>query len=180
VATKLSFRLVLACILAFCAGYCISGQTTGRIAGVVKDPSGGLVARADVHAVNEATNETWSTTADPVGNYSFFLLPPGLYRIEVDAAGFKTDVLTDIFVRLTEITIADVTLAVGVRLETVVVKGSPPVVQTNGPQLGSVVDSQAVTSLPLASRNFTQILSLSPGTANRRVGPFHKGFCRKH
>ena len=163
--TRLTIRLALACFLASGVGLCASAQTTGRIVGVVKDPSGGLVARADVHAVTEATHETWSTTADSVGNFSFFLLPPGLYRIEVAAAGFKTAVLTDVCVRITEITIADVTLAVGARLETVVVKGSPPVVQTNGPQLGSVVDSQAVTSLPLASRNFTQILSLSPGTA---------------
>src|SRR5262249_25596645 len=36
---------------------------------------------------------------------------------------------------------------------------------TTGPQLGRVVDSRAVSELPLATRNFTQILGLSPGTA---------------
>ena len=143
----------------------MSGQTTGRIVGVVKDPSGRVVENAYVQAINEGTNEAGSAATDQAGNYSFFLLPPGLYKIEVAAAGFKTAVLTDVSVRITETTLADVTLAVGARVETVVVKDSPPVVQTDGAQLGSVVDSQAVANLPLASRNFTQILSLSPGTA---------------
>jgi Carboxypeptidase regulatory-like domain/TonB dependent receptor len=163
---ELSLRIAQVCLLAACACDCASGQTTGRIAGVVKDPSGGVVPRAAVQAINKATNETWSATTDQEGAYSFFLLPPGLYRIEVAAAGFKTAVSTDISVRITETTIADVTLAIGARAETVVVKGnSAPLLQMNGPQLGAVVDSQAVANLPLASRNFTQILTLSPGTA---------------
>jgi hypothetical protein len=165
-ARKLSFRFVLACLLAACACDCASGQTTGRVAGVVKDASGGVVPRAAVQAINKATNETWSATTDQEGAYSFFLLRPGPYRIEVAAAGFKNAVLTDISVRINETTIADVTLAIGARVETVVVKGnSAPLLQMNGPQLGAVVDSQAVANLPLASRNFTQILTLSPGTA---------------
>jgi hypothetical protein len=162
---KLSCRFSLVCLLVLSVCICTSGQTTGRIVGVVKDPSGGVVATADVQAVSKATNEAWSTTTDQAGNYSFLLLSPGLYRIEVVAAGFKRAVLTGVSVRITETTIADVTLAIGARVETVVVKSTLPLVQTEGPQLGSVVDSQAVANLPLASRNFTQILSLSPGTA---------------
>src|SRR5258708_11709389 len=65
-------------------------QTTGRITGVAKDCSGGVIARAEVQAVNEATGEKWKAVADEAGNYSFLLLPPGLYEIEVAAGGFKT------------------------------------------------------------------------------------------
>lgn len=165
-ATRLSFRFVLACILASFVGYCVSGQTTGRITGIVKDPSSGLVAKAGVRVINKSTNEIRSATTDQEGTYTFFLLSPGLYQIEVKAAGFKTVVLTDVSVRITETTIADVALAIGARVETVVVKDSPPLVQTDGPQLGAIVDSQAAAHLPLASRNFTQILTLSPGTAS--------------
>ena len=143
-AIKLSFRFVLTCLLAACACDCASGQTTGRISGVIRDPSGSVIARADVRAINQATNEAWSTTTDQAGEYSILLLPPGLYRIEVATRGFKTAVLTDVAVRITETTIADASVAVGTRVETVVVRGSAPVVQTEGPQLGSIVDSQAV------------------------------------
>src|SRR5579859_4362244 len=157
---------MLACLLASCACSCASGQTTGRIAGVVKDPSGRHVANAEVQAVNEATDETWSATTDLEGAYSFFLLAPGLYRIEVAATGFKTVVLTDVVARITETTLADITLAIGTRVETISVKGnSVLLIQMGGPQLGVMVDSQAVANLPLASRNFTQILTLSLGTA---------------
>jgi Carboxypeptidase regulatory-like domain len=164
-AMKLSCRFSLVCLLVLSVCICTSGQTTGRIVGVVKDPSGGVVANADVQAINEGTNEAGSTATDQAGNYSFFLLPPGLYKIEVAAADFKRAVLTDVSVRITETTIADVTLIIGARVETVVVKSTFPLEQTEGPQLGSIVDSQAVANLPLASRNFTQILSLSPGAA---------------
>jgi hypothetical protein len=165
-ARELSFRIALVCLLAACVCDCASGQTTGRIAGVVRDPSDNVVPRADVRAINEATNETWSATTNQEGAYSFFLLPPGLYRIEVTATAFKTVVLTDVVARITETTFADVTLAIGTRVEIIFVKGnSAPQLQIDGPQLGTVVDSQAVANLPLASRNFTQILALSPGTA---------------
>ena len=73
--------------------------------------------------------------------------------------------LNDVPVRITETTTVNVSLAVGNRVEKVIVNGSPPLLQTDGPQLGRVVDSRAVTGLPLATRNFTQILTLSPGTA---------------
>jgi hypothetical protein len=159
-------RFLLLCLLAAYTCECVSGQTTGRISGVVRDPSGGVIANADVQTVSKATNETWSATTDQEGAYSFFLLPPGLYRIEIAAAGFKTAILTDVSVRITEATVADVTLTIGGRVETVFVKGnSVPLLQMEGPQLGAVVESHAVASLPLASRNFTQILTLSPGTA---------------
>ncbi len=140
-------------------------QTTGRITGVVQDASGGVIARAEVQAVNEGTGEDWKSATDDAGDYSFALLPPGLYQIEVAANGFKTAVSRDVPVRITETTTINVSLAVGSRVEKIIVNGSPPLLQTGGPQLGRVVDSESVASLPLASRNFSQILTLSPGTA---------------
>ena len=154
----------LACLLA-ASSECASAQTAGRISGVVTDPSGRVIAAADVRAINDATNEEWRATTDEAGRYQFLLLPPANYRIEVVAPGFKRAVLTEVSVRVTETTTADVTVSVGARVETIVVKSSPIEMQTDGPQLGSVTDAQAVANLPLASRNFTQILSLSPGTA---------------
>lgn len=165
-ARRESLRFVVACLLAVSACKCTCAQTTGRIVGVVRDPSGGVVANANVQAVSEATNAKLQTTTDQVGSYSFFLLPPGLYRIGVAAEGFKTAVLADVLVRITETTIADIALQLGPRVDTVLVKdNSAPLLQTDGPELGAVVDAQGVANLPLASRNFTQILTLSPGTA---------------
>jgi hypothetical protein len=159
-------RVMIGCVLLVGASERAAGQTTGRITGVVKDSSGGVIVQAEVRAVNEATGEEWEAVSDEVGNYTFVLLPPGLYQLEVSANGFKTAVSENVPVRITETTAINVLLVVGNRVETVIVKDSPHLVQTDGAQLGRVVDSQAVAELPLASRNFTQILTLSPGTAS--------------
>jgi outer membrane receptor protein involved in Fe transport len=161
---SLTLVLLFLVISAFAVSTC--AQTTGRITGVVKDASGGVIARAEVQAVNEATGEKWQSATDYAGNYSFVLLPPGLYQIEVVASGFRTAVSKDVPVRITETTEINLSLAVGTQVEKIIVSGSPLLLQTDGPQLGRVVDSRAVAELPLASRNFTQILTLSPGTAS--------------
>jgi len=160
------FRLLFVCLLTACVCQCTSGQTTGRITGLVTDSSGGLISSAEVQAVNETTGEEWKVATDSAGNYTFVSLLPGLYRIEVGVAGFKTSVLNDVPVIITETTRANVSLAVGNQVETVIVNGSPPLLQTDGPELGRVLDSRAIAGLPLATRNFTQILTLSPGTAS--------------
>ena len=156
-------------ILGFVAAWACdpaTAQTSGRISGVVMDPSGSVVVHAGVQARNNGTGATWQTTTDLGGNYSFLLLPPELYQVVIAADGFKTAVFADVPVRITETTPVDATLKIGSRTETVLVKdNSPPLLQTDGPQLGAVVDAQGVANLPLASRNFTQILTLSPGSA---------------
>src|SRR5258708_17490932 len=159
-------RVMIGCVLLVGASGRASGQTAGRITGVVKDSSGGVIGRAEVQAVNEASGEKWKVVADEAGNYAFVLLPPGLYQIEVAAGGFKTAVSKDVPVRITETTAISVSLALGSRAEKIIVNDSPPLLQTDGPQLGRAVGSRAVAELPLASRNFTQILTLSPGTAS--------------
>ena len=162
----LPFRIVIAGLLCILACRCALAQTTGRISGVVTDPSGSVVVAANIQATSHATNLTWQTFTDQVGNYSFNLLPPGIYRIEAGATGFSRAVIAGVLVRITETTLIDITLKIGSRTETVIVKNnSPSFLQKDGPQLGAVVDSQGVANLPLASRNFTQILTLSPGTA---------------
>jgi len=142
------------------------GQTTGRIAGGVTDSSEAAIAGAEVTAVRKATREVWKVTTDRGGHYSFLLLPPGEYNITVGAKGFKTSLLRDVSVTITETTALDVELTVGEVFESVSVNSATPLVQTDGPQLGRVVDSRAISELPLASRNFTQILTLSPGIAS--------------
>src|SRR5260370_22730673 len=107
------------------------GQTTGRITGIVRDGSGGTVSSAEVKAVNEANGEKWKAATDEAGNYSFVLLPPGLYEIDVAAEGFKTAVSKDVPVRITETSAINVSLAVGTRVEKIMVNGSPPLLQTD-------------------------------------------------
>ena len=85
--------------------------------------------------------------------------------MKVTAQGFNSILLDSVQVVITETTQVDANLTVaGVIVDPVVVRIAP-LIQKDGPQLGRVVDSRAVSELPLATRNFTQILGLSPGTA---------------
>ena len=153
----------------FLALYSISvypqSQTTGRIAGTVKDPNGAVIAGAEVTVKSLSTSEPRNITTDAEGNYVVMLLSPGTYLLSVSANGFKRAEIESVRVVITETTKVDLNLELGDISEQAVVTTSDPLVQTSGPQLGRVVDSRAVSELPLATRNFTQILALSPGTS---------------
>jgi len=138
-------------------------QTTGRIDGTVKDQNGAVIVGAAVTVTSLATAEERKATTDKEGYYAVPLLSPGTYRVRITASGFNPflDVARVVITETTTLN-AELTVA-GVIVDSVVVRAAP-LVQSGGPQLGRVVDSRAVAELPLASRNFTQILALSPGT----------------
>lgn len=141
-------------------------QTTGRIAGNVKDSSGAVISGAEVTVTNTTTGEARKATTDEAGNYVVPLLAPGAYQVTIAAQGFKKAVYDNVRVAITETSAVNAELVVGaVTEEAVTVTAGAQVVQSEGAQLGRVVDSRAVSELPLATRNFTQILGLSPGAA---------------
>ncbi|MBA3805529.1 MAG: carboxypeptidase regulatory-like domain-containing protein, partial [Acidobacteria bacterium] len=139
-------------------------QTTGRVSGTVKDPNGANIVGAEVTVKSLATAEERNVTTDAEGNYAVPLLSPGTYRVRVAAGGFNPTLFDSVRVVITETTTvnADLTVA-GINVEQITVSAAP-LIQAGGPQLGRVVDSRAVAELPLATRNFLQILALSPGT----------------
>src|SRR5256714_1907654 len=140
-------------------------QTTGRIGGTVKDERGAVIAGAEVTVTSLATAEERKVRTDAEGNYAVPFLPPGTYSVRVTANGFNSALFDSVQVVITETTTVNAELTVaGVIVDPVIVRIAP-LIQTDGPQMGRVVDSRAVSELPLATRNFTQILALSPGAS---------------
>lgn len=166
-AKRISTLLVAVCLMMVASAVALAqSQTTGRISGTVKDEKGALIAGAEVTVTNKATSEARVVTTDEEGNYIVPLLPPGGYQLAVKAQGFKRATFDNVRVAITETTTINADLTVGaVTEESVTISSAAPLVQTEGAQLGRVVDARAVAELPLATRNFTQILGLSPGTA---------------
>jgi hypothetical protein len=148
--------LVTVCTLA-------QSQTTGRIAGTIKDANGAAIVGAEVAVKSLATTEERTVTTDADGNYAVTSLSSGTYRVSVTANGFKKGI-ESVRVVITETVRVDVHLEVGTISEQAIITSSEPLIQADGPQLGRVVDSRAVSELPLATRNFLQLLALSPGT----------------
>src|SRR5437763_11067577 len=154
------------CLIALCTSSAFAqSQTTGRVAGTVKDQNGAVIVGAEVTVTSLATAEERKVTTDTEGNYIVPLLLPATYRFRVMASGFNSALFDSVQVVITETTTVNAELTVsGVIVEPVIVRIAP-LIQKDGPQLGRAVDSRAVSGLPLATRNFTQILALSPGAS---------------
>jgi len=142
---------------------CADAQTTGTLRGTVKDPSGAVVPKATVTAVEQGTNVSRSTTAGEQGGYEFAALPVGSYEVDVTAPAFKRFVQRDIDVTLGHVVIADAQLQLGTLTEVVSTEAAAPLVETTNTQLGAVMTSRAVVGLPLNARDTYQLLQLQPG-----------------
>ena len=79
-------------------------QTTGRIAGTVRDEKGAVIRGAEVTIANKATGEARIAVADEEGDYIISFVPPGVYQVSVKANGFKKAVIDNIRVVITETT----------------------------------------------------------------------------
>ena len=138
--------------------------TTGQIVGVVTDPSGAVVAGAKVVLTSDAGVRREAQTGSN-GRYTFPLLNPGAYRLDVTQSGFASAKLEGIIVKITESSVVDVALKVAGSPTTVSVTGESPLVQTESSARGTVIDENEMRQLPLPTRNFQQLLTLTTGTS---------------
>ena len=141
------------------------GQTpgTGAISGTVYDPVNRVIPNANVLTVNEATHVSRTTTSTATGGFHVPLLPPGTYDVTVTVPGFAVNVSSAIQVTVSQTASLNVVLAVGVTSQSVQVEDNASVASVDSSTLGGLVNERAVQALPLSSRNYTQILGLSPG-----------------
>ena len=161
----LATLLAAAAILCFMAPMTqAQTATTGQIVGVVTDPSGALVVGAKVALTSDAGVRREATTGSN-GRYTFPLLDPGAYQIEVTQSGFASAKLEGVAVRITESSVIDVALKVAGAPTTVSVTGESQLVQTESSARGTVIDENQVRELPLPTRNFQQLLALTTGTS---------------
>ena len=139
--------------------------STGALRGVVTDPRNAAIAGAQVTLTSAATGEVRHAISGGDGGYDITLLPAGAYKLQIGAAGFKTVVAPHVLVVVTEITNLDLPLGVGEVSDTVEVTSEGSVLQTDSSSIGSTVNSETLTSLPLVKRNYTEVMDLSPGVS---------------
>ncbi len=167
--------LIIACLFSARAGAQSAG--TGAISGLVTDQSGAVVTGTKITATNEATGATVVVMSTNNGSYVVPLLPPGSYRLEASKEGFKVSNYPNIAVNVTETKALNIRLQVGAINETVQVDTTAEQLQTETSTLGNVTTSEMVENLPLVTRNYTQIVGLSPGVATdvTNAGGFGRG-----
>jgi len=137
---------------------------TGVIVGTVRDASGAIVPGAKVSAKNVETGIVSVTTTGGEGNYTFPTTPPGTYDVSAQSQGFSTSVVSKVPVEIQRTSRVDFSLNPGTTTEEVVVTGAAPLVQSTTSDLGHVVQSRQIESLPLNGRLFEQLVTIVPGT----------------
>jgi hypothetical protein len=140
--------------------------SSGAVSGTVTDPANAVVQNARITATNQATGEKRTVDSGAAGGYLLPFLPPGTYSIEASAKGFKQASYRDVRVVITETVKLDIRLAVGAVQEVVTVESRGTQLQTESTSLGQVTSGEILNSLPLVTRNYTQIIALNPGVAS--------------
>lgn len=136
---------------------------TGSVAGTVTDPSGAVISSAHVKLLDEQKGFTFSATTDNSGRYLFRQVPPGSYKILVEAAGFQAQQKDDIKVDVNQNVAVDFGLKVGSSSQVVDVRASGVELQTQDAVTGQVVDRRFVNDLPLVGRSVLDLAYLTPG-----------------
>ncbi len=155
--------LGLFCTLLFFANGAKAQSGTSTIRGEVSDPQGKAVSGAEVTIKSPDTGFTRTQTTNSAGGFSFELIPPGDYRMEVHAAGFKKTVQT-VSALVGSAISADVRLEIGSVDQVVQVEATGAVaVNTEDATLGNNFSNQQITQLPLESRDVLNLLTLQPG-----------------
>ncbi len=139
-------------------------QYTGTIQGLVTDPAGAVVVGAQVTATNNANNDSRTVMTDDQGEYVITALPPGTYEVRVKQANFAEFVAKNVELHVSSSYDLNAQLKLAkAGSEQVTVEANSIQVQTDDASLGTVIEGQQVTELPLNGRSFKQLALLEPG-----------------
>src|SRR5579864_1657958 len=150
--------------MALAAQVLAQGGATGAITGTVEDPSGAVVANAEVRITNQLTGVLERTlNTGPDGNFTAPLLPVGTYSVSIKSSGFAEGAFANVVVRVTETTRVTAKLTTKAVQQKIEVQAEVQAVDTTDATTGQAIETETVRALPLATQNFQQLLTLSTG-----------------
>src|SRR6202166_196966 len=171
---RLQFCLAVFAILALTFSAFAQVQN-GQFTGTVSDPTGAAIANAKVTVNNPATDLNLSTTTNSSGNYTVKEVPPGVYKLTVEAPGFKTVSNAGVTANAGTIAHVDFKLLIGKASEVVEVTGEAAAVNTEDSRLSTTVSSTQINNLPLNGRNVFDLMQMSSGAVNVMGTDFENG-----
>lgn len=165
--TRYRFTLSLATFMLlamFCGNAFGQALGTSSIRGSIKDPQGAVVSGASVTLSHPETNLTRTTTSNDSGQFAFEGLQPGVYRVDVEAQGFKKAALSNVNALVSKPADLVVIMEIGNVTETisVTVGAGEALINTQDASLGNNFTAPQITQLPLNARNVANLLSLQP------------------
>ncbi|MEO7653429.1 MAG: TonB-dependent receptor, partial [Bryobacteraceae bacterium] len=122
-----------------------------------------VVTGTKISVISEETNQVRQTDTDNNGSFTIPALRPGGYRVEATASGFQKTVVRGIVLQVAEQTRIDVELKIGQVAETLNVTASAPLIESESPVIGGVIEESRIKALPLNGRNFMELTTLTAG-----------------
>lgn len=145
-------------------------QAAAAINGTVTDATGAIIPGATITLLNAATGVSRTTQTNSSGIYNFVDVQPATYTMKVVKEGFNTLTEAEITMQVNQTATYDFRLKIGATQQTVEVEASAVAIEASTSELGTVINEEAVKDLPLNGRNFTQLLTLTPGASPISVG----------
>jgi Carboxypeptidase regulatory-like domain len=141
----------------------------GSVLGTVTDATSAVLPNVTIEIKSLSTNAMRTTTSNAAGEWNFPALPPGRYSVTAKQSGLRDEI------RTFELSVGqklqvDIAMSVGTASETVTVNASGEMLETTSSDLSNIRTNQQVVDLPLNSRNFTQLVQLTPGVNNKGNG----------
>src|SRR5579863_3704498 len=159
-------RLLL--VFALCMAGSMLHAQNGRFSGQVTDPQGAVVPSASLQFINQETFVKRETASDQTGMYSVAYLPAGKYQIIVSAGSFNTFVADNVTLGVDEAVVYNVQLTIGSATSEVRVEGGGATqINLDSAEVAGTITGAEVANLALNGRNFTQLITQTPGVSNQ-------------
>jgi hypothetical protein len=133
------------------------------VGGTVIDSAGAVIPGATISAINNATQDQYTTVTNAQGDYTIQFVKSGTYNITASHPGFQTITKGAITVDYNQTVRSDFTLPVGQVSEHVVVTAAAPPITTDDASVRETVGTRAVAELPLNGRDALQLAAITPG-----------------
>src|SRR5579864_1011778 len=169
---KVAFSPLMLSLLLLVFAVSAFSQTTASIQGTVTDQSGAAVAGATVTVKNTAQGIERTTQTSPTGSYEILALSPGTYSVQVQMAGFETQLAKSVLLQVSQNSVQNFGLKVASTTEVVTVEATAPVIESTTMTVGQTINQRTVQEIPLNGRHFVDLALLIPGT----VTPPQNGF----
>lgn len=146
-------------------GVCQAQVSSSAINGTVRDTSGAVIPNAAIKLQNVETGAVRTTKSTSTGMYTLPLLAPGTYILTISKKGFKRASQKDVVLAVNQTLTYNFTLSVGSERQSVTIQATAAQLETSTTELGATIGTRPVNDLPLNGRNFTQLLTLTPGVS---------------
>ncbi len=150
-------------------------QVTAAITGTVVDPAGAPINGATVTASDTERGTVYTTKTNDSGVFNFTRIPVGNYEVRATGSGFETAVQPPFTLVLNQTARLEFKMKVGAVSQSVEVTSEVPQLQTDTTQVSTLIDSNAVNNIPLATRNYIELTLLAPGSISPDPANFNNG-----